>query len=281
MPLFLIITCLLLVLPAQASEPPQVTVSIRPLQLMADEILSGVGRARLLIDADQSPHHFQLRPSQLRLAAHSDLLLWISDDFETGLARIRGALPAQASVLQLVNELPPEQLIGDEHDLDGHIWLSPQNLVSISELLVRHLSAIDPQHQAVYHRNGLAQQERLQQWRRRYKQQFAAFMPSYLQEHRFLSYFEHDLELAVSDSLRNTHDHGSRLRSLSDLQQRLQQNPPACLLVSRLPPSSQAKQLAKRFGLEIRLIRTLGTAQDRDIIELLDRIAGTLDACHR
>lgn len=280
MPRFL---CLLLLLsPAlNADNSVSVLASVGPLQLIANEVMVGAGQADVLIDADSSPHHFQLRPSHLRKAANTDLLIWISNDFETSLARLSDQLKTGVRPLQLALELPPDHLIGDGHELDGHVWLSPENARRISELLANELSRLDEKNHDLYQKNARNLSARLDTWLEMTRDRFSPQKPAYITNHQFLRYLERSLGLHGMGSLRNSHDHGGHIRGLTHLNNQLQKTPAKCLLVDRLPASRQAQQIAERHGLNIRHIDVLsGASELPSIIDLYQRITDTLQGCH-
>ncbi|MBC8210789.1 MAG: zinc ABC transporter substrate-binding protein [Gammaproteobacteria bacterium] len=263
-----------------ADKPPKVIASIKPLQLIANEIMQGAGSAELLIDSQQSPHHFQLRPSQLTLASSADLLIWISDEFETGLRRVQSILPAATHRLQLATALPAELLIGEGHELDGHLWLAADNVIAIAELITHQLITLNPHNQALYQTNSQRLIQNLNIWQQQTRMQLNSARPRYMLDHQFMAYFERSFTLHNSGSLRNSHDHGSSIRQLSQLHLQLADSAPKCLLVSSLPASKQALQISQRYQLEIKLINTLGeTSNPKNIIDLLNEIAVTLQQC--
>jgi len=263
-----------------ADSTPEVIVSIKPLQLITNEIMRGAGNADLLIDSHQSPHHFQLRPSQLTLASSADLLIWISNEFETGLKRLQTILPSSSKGLQLASELPVEQLIGEGHDLDGHLWLSAENVITISELIAHQLSTLNPANGTLYQANSQRLTNKLKAWQQQTFEQLENAKPGYVLDHQFLAYFERSFDLQNSGSLRNSHDHGGSIKQLKQLHAQLADSTPRCLLVSSLPASKQALQISQRYQLEIKLINTLGEASEPEtIIDLLNDIAITLQQC--
>lgn len=73
---------------ASASAEVRVLTSIKPLQLIAAAIQDGVGTPDVLLPPGASPHHFTLRPSDIRNVREADLLYWIGPDLETFLPRV-------------------------------------------------------------------------------------------------------------------------------------------------------------------------------------------------
>lgn len=280
--LILFLPSLLLLLNATTTlaQAPQVLTSIRPLQLITTHIMQGVGEPGVLIDSTQSPHHFQLRPSQLRQIAAADLLIWISDDFETGISKLKGINSGESAQLQLVPAMTASRLIGDDHDIDGHLWLSPQNIIEITGLISDQLSRIDPSHQTRYQHNATLLVEQLQQWQLRVQAYFQQHQPRYILDHQFLAYFERDFHLQAIGNLRNRHDHGSSIRQLKSLYQTVEASAAKCLLTSSLPLSAQAKQLATQHHLQVRLIDIIDQdARLPGILELLQEIFTALQDC--
>jgi len=65
------------------AKPATVLVSIKPLHSLVSYITDGVNPTRLLLSQQQSPHHFQLRPSQKRMINNADIFFYSSDNIET------------------------------------------------------------------------------------------------------------------------------------------------------------------------------------------------------
>ncbi|MBP9960647.1 MAG: zinc ABC transporter substrate-binding protein, partial [Pseudomonas sp.] len=69
------VSSLVVLAPAQAEV--RVLTSIKPLQLIAAAVQDGVGTPEVLLPPGASPHHYALRPSDVRRVAEVDLLYWI------------------------------------------------------------------------------------------------------------------------------------------------------------------------------------------------------------
>jgi zinc transport system substrate-binding protein len=277
---FIFILCLLIPGELLASNSPAVVVSIRPLQIISNQIMAGAGRASLLIDNSQSPHHFQLKPSQMRRASKADLLIWISDDFETGLRRLQSVLPAHTERLQLVRHLSAEQLIDEHQAIDGHLWLSPENVIAIAHLIELKLSLIDPANRTLYQQNTQQLISSLMDWKQRNGSKLQQLKPRYILDHQFFSHFENSFNLHNSGSLRDSHDSHSSIKQLTRLHQTLQQSPVKFLLVTSLPLSPQAQQISQQYQLRVERINTLGkTTENASITDFFNDIVNSLSHC--
>lgn len=275
-----LLACLLFPAQLLANEDIRVVTSIRPLQLITDEIMLGVGQSELLIPVNQSPHHFQLKPSQLKIASRTDLLIWVSDEFETGLTRLKNTLPSHGITLELVQSFPQCRLIGKGHDIDGHIWLSPENVTLIIQLITKKLLEIDPLNQQVYLNNSLQLIKKISEWKKQALKKLREVQPKYILDHQFLAYFEKSFGLQNTGSIRNNHDHGGSIKQLSTLHETLNNTPAKCLLIPRTPMSKQAEQLTQQYELTVEHVKLLGEDdQFTSIIDLLDSIVKPLSSC--
>jgi len=283
---------LLLMFALPAAAAPRVLTSIRPLQLIANEILQGVATADVLLDPRQSPHHFQLKPSQLRKLQQADLLVWISDDFETGLARLKQSLSDGATRLQLMPLLVEDGSAPDrqaaamtdseehDHDTNAHLWLSPRQDARIATLIARELTRMDPANARTYEQNRERLIQRLQRWAGDARQRLSRAQPRYLLDHPFLEGFEHELGIHAIGTLADANARSGSLKRLQRLQQRLRNRPADCLFTAEWPADRRSRQFARQFDLKLQWLPILDPEQRADsIVDLLDHIAARILDC--
>ncbi|MDO7925961.1 zinc ABC transporter substrate-binding protein ZnuA [Pseudomonas sp. KFB-139] len=202
----------LAVAPVQAEV--RVLTSIKPLQLIAAAVQDGVGTPEVLLPPGASPHHYALRPSDVRRLNEVELFYWIGPDMESFLPRvIQGRkLPAVA-----VQSLPGMHLRhfeadnashddhdhdhshgADEHDhdhrpgsLDSHLWLSSFNARVIAAKMATDLGTADPDNAARYKSNAEAFAKRLDALDTRIKSRVSAVAGKpYFVFHEAFDYFE-------------------------------------------------------------------------------------------
>nr|WP_243458779.1 zinc ABC transporter substrate-binding protein [Pseudomonas sp. OA65] len=195
--------------PAQADV--KVLTSIKPLQLIAAAVQDGVAVPEVLLPPGASPHHYALRPSDVRKVQSVDLLYWIGPDMEGFLPRVLNGrtLPSVA-----VQELPGLKLRhfaqdsvshedhdddgGDDHNhdhrpgtVDAHLWLSPHNARVIAARMAADLSAADPANAARYQSNLTGFNQRLDALDTRLKARLAGVAGKpYFVFHEAFDYFE-------------------------------------------------------------------------------------------
>ncbi|WP_325918787.1 zinc ABC transporter substrate-binding protein ZnuA [Pseudomonas frederiksbergensis] len=194
-----------------AQADVKVLTSIKPLQLIAAAVQDGVAVPQVLLPPGASPHHYALRPSDVRKVQSVDLLYWIGPDMEGFLPRVLNGrtLPSVA-----VQELPGLKLRhfaqdsashedhdddgGDDHDhdhrpgtVDAHLWLSPHNARVIAARMAADLSAADPANAARYQSNLKGFNQRLDALDARIKARLAGVAGKpYFVFHEAFDYFE-------------------------------------------------------------------------------------------
>ncbi len=113
----------LLATPALAEV--RVLTSIKPLQLIAAAVQEGAGSPDVLLPPGASPHHYALRPSDVRRVREADLLYWIGPDLEVFLPRVlEGRQPPSLAVQELAGL--HLRRFGAEHRHDEHEVEAPE-----------------------------------------------------------------------------------------------------------------------------------------------------------
>lgn len=158
-----------------AAEAPRVVVSIKPLHALVAMVMDGIGQPVLLIKAGADPHSHALKPSEAQELGAAQLVVWAGEGVETFLAKPVAALAGKAKVLRLDRETSLKRHRAregaaweghdDGHDhghkhghghgeIDGHLWLDPDNAAAILRLVTRELSRLDPANAAGYAANA-------------------------------------------------------------------------------------------------------------------------------
>lgn len=99
---------------AYSNEKPAVVTSIRPLALLIAEVTGTDVELHTLIGAGQSPHTFQMRPSDRRQLADADLVFWIGPALETFLQDLMSQADLSPKSTALGPKILPE-LFGNGH----------------------------------------------------------------------------------------------------------------------------------------------------------------------
>ncbi|MFY1053130.1 zinc ABC transporter substrate-binding protein ZnuA [Ectopseudomonas khazarica] len=291
---------------ASAQAEVRVLTSIKPLQLIAAAVQDGVGAPEVLLPPGASPHHYALRPSDVRRVRDADLLYWVGADLENFLPRV---LNNRQKPQVAVQDLPGMALrhfgdsheehaghgedhadedLGHDHDhrpgsLDAHLWLSPVNARVIAARMAADLSALDAANAARYAANLQAFEQRLDALDGRIRPQLAALQGKpYFVFHEAFDYFEaaYGLKHAGVFSVLTEVQPGAR--HVAAMRERLQAAGPSCVFSE--PPLRPRLAETLTAGLPVRLaeLDALGGSLPVDATAyplLLENLANGLSEC--
>ncbi len=130
-----------------------VVVSIKPISLIATELLDGVAEVRTLLPDGASPHDYALKPSDRRIVDQAELMVWIGADVEpyltkviqaSGVEDLRWLETAEEHAAHAedahVHEAHEAHGAHEGHDHDDlHPWLSPESAEHFAERLAVEL----------------------------------------------------------------------------------------------------------------------------------------------
>lgn len=81
------------------AEAPRVVASVKPVHSLVASVMKGVEAPRLLVDGAQSPHTYDLDPSEALAIENADLVVWVGPTLETFLTRpVRSLGRSEASL---------------------------------------------------------------------------------------------------------------------------------------------------------------------------------------
>lgn len=228
---------------------PQVVVSIAPLAGIAAAVMAGVGSPHLLIGNNNSPHTYQMKPSDRALMESADLILWVGPGLETFLHE---QLEGNAKAIELADSdalthLPnrkggvwEEEEEHEEHGheeshhdhgaADPHLWLDPNNASAIAILLAERLSAIDAPNAARYSQNAAAFNQNLMLIDGQIKAQLAPVqLQGFIVFHDAYQYFEKHYGLTGTGSITLSPEAAPSAGRLAALQEKIRSQKVACV----------------------------------------------------
>jgi len=101
-----------------ASAAP-VVASIKPISLIATELLDGVAEVQTLLPEGASPHDYALKPSDRRMIDETELMIWIGPDVEPYLTKVIAASRV-ADMRWLETAEEHAEHVGEEHAHEEH-----------------------------------------------------------------------------------------------------------------------------------------------------------------
>ena len=292
--LFTVIALSLLSLAAQAEV--RVLTSIQPLQLIAVAIQGDAGQAEVLLPPGASPHHFALRPSDVRRVQEADLLYWIGPDLEAFLPRVLDGRDKPSVAVQALpgltlrhfgqDESGEDEHGHDDHDhdhrpgsLDAHLWLLPANARVIAAKMAADLAAVDPANAPRYQANLQAFEQRLDALDARLKARLAplAGKPFFV-FHQAFDYFESAYGLQHAGVFTAASEVQPGARHVAAMRERLKATGPACVFSE--PPLRPRLAETLSAGLPVRLAELDALGVEAGSYEqLLEALAGQLAGC--
>ncbi|WP_145011383.1 zinc ABC transporter substrate-binding protein ZnuA [Pseudomonas oryzihabitans] len=303
-------------LPAQAGV--KVLTSIKPLQLIAAAIQDGIGEPAVLLPPGASPHHYALRPSDLRQVRDATLVYWIGPGLEAFLPAV---LKERQGPSVAVQDLPGLHLrrFGAEHEhehgdddhaeahgdepghaqgsepeyahdhdhrpgsLDAHLWLAPANARVIATRLAADLSQADPANAARYAANLKAFEAQLAAKDQALRAQLAPLAGKpYFVFHEAFDYFEEAYGLAHRGVFALGADVQPGARHVAAMREELKAAGPTCVFTE--PPLQPKIATTLSSGLPVTLVELdpLGARVPVDgqgYTGLLQGVADTLSGC--
>ena len=222
----------------------EIVTSIRPLALIANDILDGHGAAAALIDAGDSPHHTMLTPSARLKAARADMLIWVGEDLEVALAGLFVNDPRTLTTSQIDGILLDEAESDEhssEHGADLHLWLSTKNAERIGEAVANAASKLDAANADHYAASLARFKSRQAENRKAFAAEIAALkntgkQPDIQDRDRFAvyhdayQYFEQEYGLRHSVALLVDPERAPSIRELASVREELNTASPRCLL---------------------------------------------------
>ncbi|MGE8496887.1 MAG: zinc ABC transporter substrate-binding protein ZnuA [Pseudomonas sp.] len=291
----------------------QVLTSIKPLQLIAAAVQDGVGEPGVLLPPGASPHHYALRPSDVRQLREVDLFYWVGEDLENFLPRVLSGRDKPSVAVQALPGMTlrhfgdshaghdhehdehdhgeaHEHANAHEHDhdhrpgsLDAHLWLLPANARVIAARMAADLAIADPANAARYQANFTAFDQRLSALDQRLKERLADLSGKpYFVFHEAYDYFEaaYGLKHAGVFSVGSEVQPGAR--HVAAMRSRLQAVGPTCVFSE--PPMRPRLAQTLTAGLPVTLaeLDAMGGALKADkqgYEALLDSMADQLVEC--
>jgi len=174
--------CASLVIPVEMviadQKPISVVASIKPIHSLVAAVMGDIGTPHLLLEAPSSAHHFTLKPSQARSLQAADIVFWVGPTMEQPLTKALATLAPQALTLPLIesaglvlinfdkvmpahekhdhekHDKHDEHAKHDDHLINPHIWLDPQNAKIMLGVIAARLAKADPENASTYAANA-------------------------------------------------------------------------------------------------------------------------------
>ncbi len=283
---------------AQAHAEIEVLASIKPLQLIAAAVQDGVGKPAVLLPPGASPHHYAMRPSDVRQIRRADLLYWIGPDMEAFLAPVLKGRKGPSVAMQSLPELTlrhfgetaseheaehdhhaepahdehaheAADVHADDHDehdhahrpgsLDAHLWLLPANAVAIAERMAQDMARADPANAERYRANLAAFKQHLGALDERLGQRLGQVRTKpFFVFHEAYEYFEAAYGIKHAGVFSGGGEAQPGARHVAAMRERLEQAGPSCVFYEPPVRPRLADSLTRGLPVKVAELDALG-----------------------
>lgn len=162
----------------------KVVATIKPVHALVSQVMGDTGTPSLIVSGSASLHSYAMKPSDARAIADADLVVRVSEALEPFAAKALKSLSKKAAIVSLINapgvatlkvrETPDFEQhahasagkhAGHDHDdkgqIDGHIWLDPDNAAAMVNQIAASLAEKDPARAGTYRANAAKAKDRI------------------------------------------------------------------------------------------------------------------------
>lgn len=285
----LVLVIITITMTVKGWSAPFVVVTIKPIHSLVCALMKDTGAApTLLMDGLISPHVYALRPGEASQLENGALIIWVGGAYETALKTKMAGLRIQGKkIITLMDSdgltLYPhrqgdlwgedhdhahhhhEQTTHGDHEIDGHIWLAPNNARAIVATITKELCAVDSANAAIYQRNLTAILQRLDDLTQELFQRLAPLKGrQYIVYHDATQYFDRYFGTQAIGSLVTEPDLPPSPQHILNISQLLQQTPGICIFVEPQFDAKLARNLAQDTNTRLNQLDYLGSDLDAD-----------------
>jgi zinc transport system substrate-binding protein len=242
-----------------------IVVSIKPIHSIVSSLTQGITKPKLLLKTSQSAHHAHLKPSQLSLLNHADLVVFIHPTFEARLKKVLANLDANKKLI--IGNVEHIRLIHDEehkHEqhqqpTNYHLWLDINNIQIFAKKMTERLIKIDPDNQSNYTANLNKLNKSLDKLKQDINQKLSIYKSKVLASYsNTFDYFTNANQLKKSINI--TSYHGERLSIFKMLKAKkiMKNTHTKCLLSTIEVPKKRTNSLTEGLNINSANIDIMG-----------------------
>ena len=89
---------------AFATETTGVISTIQPINSLVSAVIGNTGKTISIIPAEQSPHDFKLKPSEVKVLQNGNIIFYVSNHLESSVTKVFKNLPKNIKLINLMEE---------------------------------------------------------------------------------------------------------------------------------------------------------------------------------
>ena len=236
---------------SQAIAQPTILASIKPIQLIAQAVVGDDRPVEVLLPPGATPHHFTMRPSDMRHLSRADMIIWLGKDAERYLAKPMARQREKVVMVDLEGFLE----VRDDGYRDPHFWLSGRKAIQVAEAITKQLMLLDAQAASDYEKNLAAFTESVAEQEQAIRAASTRYQSSnYLVYHDAYRYFEQAYGLAHRAVVAVNPEVNPGAKHLVELDRIIAEQDVNCLLIEPESSASVVKLLTDNSGVRVQLI---------------------------
>lgn len=279
-----------------------ILTTIRPIYGLVKAVSGDKNQIEILVDQNQSPHEYNMKPSDIIKIKSADLIFMIDDSFEFNLSSyLKKKLPKNKvikfsqnpQIILLKNRENFELLSDDESDhhhhhshesddYDMHFWLDPDNAQIMVKEIANTLSDADPENSKFYQANAIKFNNEIKTLDNKLKNIFIKHNEPFIVLHDAYQYFGKRYHLQNVGVVIINHNVTPGIRTMQELQNIIEENDVKCIFAEPQFSSRIVRKIAEETNIHVGIIDVeYGEVnlKENAYITLLNKIAENMTKC--
>jgi len=209
-----------------------------------------------LLPAGADPHSYQPTPRDVTKIVQSKLLIINGAEYEHFLEPLLENAEGEREVVEASAGLSPRTDAGNEHGVDPHLWLDPNNVVTYVENIREALTHFDPDGAALYQSNAdvyVAQLKDLDVWIKEQVSQIAPEKRLLVTNHEALGYFADRYGFTVIGAIVPgvSSDASASAQQMAALIEQIKASAAPAIFLDEVENPALAQQIADETGVKV------------------------------
>lgn len=295
--LILIISCLKST--ASFAKELNIITTIRPIYGIVKAISGDKNKIENLVGQNQSPHDYNMRPSDILKIRSADVIFMIDDNFEFNLSYYLHKNPTTNKIIRfsknpqiillknrenfnLVDDEDVHNHSHDSNDYDMHFWLDPDNAQIMAKEVANTLSNLDPENYKFYQENCKKFNNELKTLDKKLKAMFMEHSEPFIVFHDAYQYFSKHYNLQNVGSVIINHNVTPGIKTMQELQDIIEESEAKCIFAEPQYSSNVVKKIAEMTNIYVGVIDSESgeiNQKENAYLTMLDKLAKNINNC--
>lgn len=268
-----------LFLASQSIAEPRILASIKPIQLIAQAVVGSERQVEVLLPPGATPHHFTMRPSDMRRLNGADMVIWLGKESERYLEKPMARQEENAVMVDLEEFLE----MRDDGYRDPHFWLSGGKAIRVAEVIANRLISLDAENAVDYEKNLAVFSRLVKEQEQVIKTMLTPYRgSSYIVYHDAYSYFEQAYGLAHRAVVALNPEVNPGAKHLLELDRIITGQSVNCLLIEPESSPRVVKMLTENSGIRVQMIDPMASGMrvsEQGYVRFLQDVAEKVKHC--